>query len=348
MDDSRRFILAWRTILWVGAFGLVTGSLAGIALADGESDVDQCIRDACAREEISESCSNGRDGLPSITSIVESWWHQLALADHFRALAEEPERPGPIESTEVEVVLTDDILAGRVPPELLLKGGKCLLILPPTNEACSLLLSLAVHPNPAVAVSDGAPPRAPRKLPTELVDSNVRVAKPTDAEPIEVELELGDFFALLPPLAPERLPEHHRVNYPPPQKATPPPATAPRAHGPTSNWRTIANSTLSCHFQGATLHDVAQFFHHATGLTVRLDPSVQKAGVDPAGIHVRCRNRPTEQSLRVVLGSVGLGYVVSGGELVLIDPVVGRAAVKQTDVEIESCWFPAEVDSSRN
>jgi hypothetical protein len=56
----------------------------------------------------------------------------------------------------------------------------------------------------------------------------------------------------------------------------------------------------------------------------------------PAGIHVLCRDKTVEQSLRVVLGSCGLGYAVLDQVLVIGEP----GQIESLRSQSQDCWIP--------
>lgn len=83
-------------------------------------------------------------------------------------------------------------------------------------------------------------------------------------------------------------------------------------------WNKVRSQPVTCHFNNATLSDVATFFRHATGLEV----SVAPLPLDAERITVTCRERTVEQALRVALGSIGQGYAVDGNQLLIAPPSV--------------------------
>lgn len=105
-------------------------------------------------------------------------------------------------------------------------------------------------------------------------------------------------------------------------------------------WDTVAASNLSFHFQGASLGEVASFFHHATGVTVRLEAIPSEALVADGGIYIRCRNKSVEQCLRVVLGSRGLGYLYVNGELMIAAPAAIKQELHKHKQQVDAVWLP--------
>ncbi|MGL5096684.1 MAG: hypothetical protein ACRDD1_13910, partial [Planctomycetia bacterium] len=102
-----------------------------------------------------------------------------------------------------------------------------------------------------------------------------------------------------------------------------------------SNWTNAADQMVSLHFQGVGVREAAVFFHHATGLSVRLDaPAATDA------VYVRCRNLTVRQALPIVLGSCGLGYMVEGGVLRIAEPGVIQNAVDAAGPTVEAYWIP--------
>lgn len=114
--------------------------------------------------------------------------------------------------------------------------------------------------------------------------------------------------------------------------------TPPSRH-PASNWENVARHTITCHFQGATLKQVADFFEQASGMTVQVAPGSETQA--PAGIHVFCRNRGLEQALRVVLGTCDLGYIVEGNEISIAPSDVIRTRAEENSGSHHSThWIP--------
>lgn len=112
-------------------------------------------------------------------------------------------------------------------------------------------------------------------------------------------------------------PEEHHVAFAGP----PAPATVFHAHDPVPSWRKVAHQSTSVHFQGATIEEVARFFHHASGMTVRLEsPETGQAGGEPVRVYCRCRELPLERCLTAALATCGMGYCVRGSEI-LVAPV---------------------------
>lgn len=139
---------------------------------------------------------------------------------------------------------------------------------------------------------------------------------------------------------PRALPEHYQVGYRAPLEPVAEDAQVWRSHGSRTDWNQVIDNKVSFHFQGASVSEVAGYFHHATGMTVRVDPSAQHLCASGPGIHVLCRDQKVVSSLRVVLGSCGLGYMVQDGELVLAAPEVIRQTVLHHGSSIETDWIP--------
>ncbi|QDU63747.1 hypothetical protein Pan216_46280 [Planctomycetes bacterium Pan216] len=102
-----------------------------------------------------------------------------------------------------------------------------------------------------------------------------------------------------------------------------------------AEWSTIANRKISCDFKGASLEDVALFFHHTTGMTIHFD-----VPDDAIAFHVYCRDKTVEETLRLVLGSAGLSYVVIDGELTIDTPSTTRDVMRRLSLPAESFWTP--------
>jgi hypothetical protein len=145
-------------------------------------------------------------------------------------------------------------------------------------------------------------------------------------------------------------PKHHQVGYQP----TPFDGRAPLGYKTAEEWEDLtvrrqqmvpsaakewsiaSQGMVSFHFQGAPLEEVANYFHHATGMNVAIDTQRPAGYYTPAGIHVLCRDKSVEQSLRVVLGSCGLGYAVVDGVIVIGD----AARIEAFRGECLDCWIP--------
>lgn len=130
---------------------------------------------------------------------------------------------------------------------------------------------------------------------------------------------------------------HHRVGYQEPASGAGFSTVfeAPRAP---IDWSSASGLTLSFHFQGATVEEVASYFHIATGMTVRVQLPTASEQLIPAGIHVRCRDKSAEQGLRVALGSCGLGYAVRGGALMIALPE--QIEAWRQAIPLDAHWSP--------
>lgn len=135
-------------------------------------------------------------------------------------------------------------------------------------------------------------------------------------------------------------PKHHQVGYQPaeiPERYPLASDGALRQVGfNASDWNLASEGKVSFHFQGASLAEVADFFRHATGREVVVETPNRGSYYAPAGIHVLCRDKTVSQSLRVVLGSCGLGYAVLDEVLVIGEPAQIEALRSQS----QDCWTP--------
>jgi hypothetical protein len=106
------------------------------------------------------------------------------------------------------------------------------------------------------------------------------------------------------------------------------------------NWDAVASAEISFHFQGATIGEVALFFHHVMGVTVRVEDVAMESSTAHNGVYIRCRNKTAEQGLRVVLGSRGLGYLYRNGELVIATPATINQTIRSVNNDVETYWVP--------
>lgn len=130
---------------------------------------------------------------------------------------------------------------------------------------------------------------------------------------------------------------HHRVGYQEPVSGAGFSTVFESPRAPL-DWSSVSGLTVSFHFQGASLEEVASYFHHATGMTVRVALPVASEQLIPAGIHVLCRDKTAEQSLRVALGSCGLGYAVRGGALMIALPE--QIEAWRQAIPLDAHWSP--------
>lgn len=109
-------------------------------------------------------------------------------------------------------------------------------------------------------------------------------------------------------------------------------------HTPPS-WATVASRHSSCHFQGASLEEVATYVHHVTGMTVRLELPADVKGVGSAGVHVLCCDQPVDRMLQVVLGSCGLAYMVRQDELTIASNEQIEEEVSGDPSTVDAYWY---------
>lgn len=125
---------------------------------------------------------------------------------------------------------------------------------------------------------------------------------------------------------------HHRVGY----REGNAPGRRFASAAPSWNWEELRSQRISFHFQGASLAEVAEFFHHASGLNVRLEGPA----TDQVKIYCSSRDLSVQQALRVVLGSCGHGYAIGNGEI-LLAPASIIAKVKQhSESALDEAWLP--------
>lgn len=121
--------------------------------------------------------------------------------------------------------------------------------------------------------------------------------------------------------------ERHQVAYRAGQ-----PGNASSGKPTARTWSSIARRTVSFHFRDATLSDVADYFHHATGLTVELRADATTR------VQILCQDQPLEAALRATLGSCGLGYVVGPDRITIVSKSdVPRFAENHG---VTSAWSP--------
>jgi hypothetical protein len=119
---------------------------------------------------------------------------------------------------------------------------------------------------------------------------------------------------------------HHQVGYGP--------SAEPAGHERSTlalrqpvDWQSIARRPISFDFHNANLVEVAGFFHHVTGMPVRLDLPVDRLRPGVGGVYARCNGKPTGEALQIVLASCGLGFVVEETGIRITEPQNGTGLI---------------------